>query len=109
MLFKLDFPKNFANLIGKHLRWSLFNKVAGRKSCNFIKKRLQHRCFRMKFAKFQETLFLYRALPMFASESSIIDVRQVSAEAAVRRCSSKKVLLKISQYLQENTSVGDSF
>ena len=46
---------------------------------------------------------------MAASESSIIDLRQVSAEAAVRRYSSKKVLLKISQYSQENTSVGDSF
>ena len=46
---------------------------------------------------------------MAATESSIIDVRQVSAEAAVRRCSSKEVLLKISQYSQENISVGDSF
>ena len=65
--------------------------------------------FPMKFAKLQETLFLCRAPPIAASESSIIDVRQVSAEAAVRRCSSKEVLLKISQYSQENTSVGDSF
>ena len=31
---------------------SLFNKVAGLKVCGFIKKRLQHRCFPMKFAKF---------------------------------------------------------
>ena len=35
---------------------------------------------------------------MAAPESSIIDIRQVSAEAAVGRCSSKKVLLKIPQY-----------
>ena len=46
---------------------------------------------------------------MAASENSIIDIRQVSAEAAVRRCSSKVVLLKILQYSQKNTSVGDSF
>ena len=31
---------------------SLFNKVVGHKACNFIKKRLQHRCFSVKFAKF---------------------------------------------------------
>ena len=30
-------------------------------------------------------------------------------EAAVRRCSSKQVFLKISQYSQENTCVGVSF
>ena len=32
-----------------------------------------------------------------------------STEAAVRRCSSKQVFLKISQYSQENTCVGISF
>ena len=37
---------------------SLFNKVAGLKAYNFIKKRLQHRCFPVKFAKFLETPFL---------------------------------------------------
>ena len=31
---------------------SLFNKVAGLKACNFIKKRLQHRCFLVNIAKF---------------------------------------------------------
>ena len=36
--------KNLANLTGKHLCWS--------QDCNFIKKRLQHRCFHVKFAKF---------------------------------------------------------
>ena len=34
---------------------SIFNKVAGLKACNFIKKRLQHRCFPVKFAKFLRT------------------------------------------------------
>ena len=29
---------------------SLFNKVARLKASNFIKKRLQHRCFPLKFA-----------------------------------------------------------
>ena len=34
---------------------SIFNKVAALKACNFIKKRLQHRCFPVKFAKFLRT------------------------------------------------------
>ena len=31
---------------------SLFNKVLDLQTCKFIKKRLQHRCFPVKFAKF---------------------------------------------------------
>ena len=34
-----------------------FNKVVGPVTCNFIKKRLQDRCFSTKFAKFLRTLF----------------------------------------------------
>ena len=30
---------------------SLFNKVAVLKACNFVNKRLQHKCFPVKFAK----------------------------------------------------------
>ena len=36
----------------------LFNKVAGLQACNFIKKRLQHRCFSVKFAKSLRASFL---------------------------------------------------
>ena len=36
----------------------LFKKVAGLKACNFIKKRLQHKCFSVKFVKFQRTPIL---------------------------------------------------
>ena len=35
----------------------LFNKVVGLKTCNVIKKRLQHRWFHVKFAKFSRTHF----------------------------------------------------
>ena len=37
---------------------SLFNKVAGLQCCNFIKKRLQHRCFPVNIAKFLRTAIL---------------------------------------------------
>ena len=47
--------KNFAILTRKHLCWNLFfNKVAA----NFIKKRLQHRCFSVNIAKSLRALFL---------------------------------------------------
>ena len=47
---------------------SLFNKVVGREACNFIKKRLQHRCFPMNIAKFLRTPILkniYKRLLLF--------------------------------------------
>ena len=37
----------------KCLCWSLFLKKAGLQVCNFIKKRLQHRCFLVKFTLFK--------------------------------------------------------
>ena len=48
--------KNFANLTGDMLE-SLFEKVAGLRHCNIIKKRLQHSCFPVKFEKFLRTPF----------------------------------------------------
>ena len=41
---------------------SLFNKVAGLKACNFIKKRSQDRCFPVDFAKLLRNLF-YKTPP----------------------------------------------
>ena len=37
---------------------SIFNKVAGLQACNFIKKRLQHRCFPVHIVKFLRTSIL---------------------------------------------------
>ena len=34
---------------------SVFNKVALLRACNFIKKKLQYRCFLVKFAKYLRT------------------------------------------------------
>ena len=39
---------------------SLFNKIADLKTCSFSKKRLQHRGFPVKFAKFLKTPFLQK-------------------------------------------------
>ena len=58
LFVKKDVFKTFANLTRKHLCWSLFfNKFAGPKACNFIKKGAQHRRFPMKFAKLLRNLF----------------------------------------------------
>ena len=44
--------ENFTIFTGKKpVLESLFNKVTGPKTCNFIKKRLQHRCFPVNIAK----------------------------------------------------------
>ena len=60
MFFKIGVLKNFANFTGKHLRWSLFLIKLEAQTCNFIKKRLQNRCFPVKFAKFCKHLFLQK-------------------------------------------------
>ena len=55
--FKIDFLKNFA--AEKYLCWSLLlKKVSGLKAGNFIKKRLQQRCFPVNIATFLITVFL---------------------------------------------------
>ena len=41
----------------------LFNKGAGLQARNFMKKRLQHKCFPMKFATFLRTPILKNMLP----------------------------------------------
>ena len=41
---------------------SLFNNIVGLKACNFIKKRLQHRCFPLNIAKFLKTAFFIEHL-----------------------------------------------
>ena len=51
MFFKIRVVKNFAIFGGKDLCWSYF-KVLDPEAYNFIKKRLQHRCFLVNIAKF---------------------------------------------------------
>ena len=51
--------ENFPKFTGKHLCQILFfDKVAGLRLANLLKKRLWHRCFPVNFAKFLRTLFL---------------------------------------------------
>ena len=55
--------KNLALVTGKILCWSLFlNKDVGLHACKCIKKRLQCRCFQVKFVKFLKTPILKNIL-----------------------------------------------
>ena len=57
--FRKAVLKHFAIFTGKHLLLeSLFKKVADLKPCNFIKKKLQHRCFSVNIAEFLRTPIL---------------------------------------------------
>ena len=47
----------------------LFNKVAGLQACNFIKKKLQHRCFPVRFVKFLRRPILRKHLWRTASQA----------------------------------------
>ena len=50
MFFKIGVIKKFAIFTGKHLCWRLF-------LINFVKRRLQHRCFAVNISKFLRTAF----------------------------------------------------
>ena len=50
---------------------SFFNSVSGPQVCNFINKKLQHRCFAVNIAKFLRTIF-YRTPLVIASVHSTI-------------------------------------
>ena len=63
MLFKVDVLKNFINFTGKHQCSNLF-------LINFIKKRLQHKCFLAKYADFLRTPFFYRTPSVTGSEQT---------------------------------------
>ena len=57
--FLKNLAKNLTKFTRKRLCWSLFfNKVAGLRSATLLKKRLQHICFPVNFAKLLGTLFL---------------------------------------------------
>ena len=55
MLFKIGVLQGFSIFTGKHPVGVFFSNAAGLKAYNFVKKRLQHRCFPVKFAKYLRT------------------------------------------------------
>ena len=56
MFHKRAVFKNLAMITGKHLCWCVFfNENASLEPCNFLKKRLQHRCSPVIVAKYLRT------------------------------------------------------
>ena len=82
---------------------SLFNKTANLKTCSFIKKRLQHRCYLVKFVKFLRTAFLKniceRLLPKNDRSLFVIPLRQLQKVVL-----SGKNVIKISKPSSESNS-----
>ena len=70
--------RNSAKLTGKHLYQSLF-------FCNFIKKRLWHRCFPVNFTKFLRTPFFNRTPLVTASVKveSIFRIKPLHVNEAI--------------------------
>ena len=60
MFFKFGVTNNFTNFTEKYLFRAVFNKVAGLKTCNFIKKRLQNVGFFYKICGSIKNILFYR-------------------------------------------------
>ena len=74
---------------------SVFNKIAGTLTCNYIKKETSAQVFSCEFSEIFKNTFFTEHLPTTASTFSF-------SEAATGNVHWKKVFLKISQNLQEN-------
>ena len=68
MSFKKRVLKNLANFTEKQLCWSLFLIKLQALKIKKKNKKLQHRCFPVKFAKFLQDTFFYRTPPVAASK-----------------------------------------
>ena len=62
MFFKISVPKDHYINQKTSVLESHFNKVADLRGCNFIKKRLQHKCFLVNVAKFLRAAFFVEHL-----------------------------------------------
>ena len=75
---------------------SLFNKIAVLQACNFIKQRLQHRCFPVRFANILRTPILKNIWKRL-----LLDTGKHKEDVL----QNKKTFLKILQYSQENIPI----
>ena len=83
MYFKICVLKNCTNSTGKQLYNSRFSKAADLKTCNSVKKGLQHRGFLEKFEKFLSTHCFYTTAPVAASEVQLMFSKESRTKAGV--------------------------
>ena len=74
MWFKIGVLKIFAIFTGKYLCWSLF-LIKLLNLLNFIKRRLQRRCFPVNIAKFLRTLFFRLSTVAASTAPSLVSSR----------------------------------
>ena len=94
----------------------LFNKIASLQGCNFIKKKIQHRCFRVKFEKFLRTLILkniYKRCPNTAETTlhkkfTGAVLVQITYRRSHRRCSLKNMFFSEFRIIHRKTPVLES-
>ena len=93
VFYKKAVLQTFAIFAGKHLRWSPWLVKLQAWACNFIKKRLQHRCFPVNIAEFLRiAIFIEHIWWLFERRVIILKQLQV-ASAAFLRCSFRKIFL----------------
>ena len=108
VFFKRGVLENFVKFTGNSFYWSLFLiKLQSFRSQLFLKKRLQHKRFRINFAKFSRTSTGDCLI------SKYIDEQICWANTFLKLSKTTtwvfRVYLKISQILQEEVCVGISF
>ena len=95
--------RNFAQFTGRHLCQSLiFNRVAGLRSAILLKKKLWHKCFPVKFAKFLRTPFLQNTS---ASDWSYGFIGNVQLSLWSLHKIFKKILFSVVVFLNDDISV----
>ena len=110
-VLQISYFKTFAIFNGKHLCWSLFSKVAVLKTCNFIKKRLQHRCFPVNIVKVLGIPY-FRTPPVAASVGmSKLVLKNTWINSIKRKFSTpfKDIYLSSSSGLQKKHSYDSTF
>ena len=111
MFCKIGALRNFTKFTGKHLCQSLFvNNTAGLRPATWLKKRLWHRCFPVKCAKFLRTPFLTEHLqwlllraPNFVSVTPLSTIQNTS-NSLEKELLRTPFLLNSSQWLLSNVS-----
>ena len=79
-----------------------------REACNFIKKRLQHRCFRVKYSKFLRTLFFAEKGSVAASVNTVMVISNSSRRDSLSKVFFKKVFFLISWSILRKMSTTES-
>ena len=101
--------KKFVNFTEKHLCWSLFLIKLQVWACIFIKKRLQHWCFPVNFAKFLRTCILKniceRLLLFVSPQNTIANSSGVFALDGTLTEFKESIFFKHNNFIRSNAAI----